>query len=355
MKRHHHVPFNAALLALLALPLSLATTAGQAAETSATYACESGNSLTVHRDDSKPSITIDYLDRAFVLFPFGNEGRFSSEAGLSPDRGLQFASDGTTATLSEMIMDHTAPGPTVIETCTIDASGAAALPAEGSLPVGTWTLTTLNGAPGAVGVDTRITFGADGSVGGNGGCNTFGGAATVTATGISIPNVFSTMMMCEGDQSTQEHGFLSAIEQTASFKVDGETLSLFDAAGKELAVLAAEVAADTALPVGTWKLSTIAGLPSAADVETRLTIEADGSVHGNGGCNNVGGQAILTEAGLSIPNMFATMMMCEDAKNAQEHAFLAAVDATAKHRIIEGKLFFYDEADKELLGFTAAP
>ena len=254
MKRYCRGETIRLAIAGLGIPMVLAfganpVWAAQASEPqSLTYQCESGNSIIVYPDDSDPAaptVRLEYLGRAFDLYQVASSpGRFATEAGLQPDHGLQWSSDGDKATLSEMLMDHTAPGPTAIETCTRNA--ATALTAEGAiadttLPLGAWRLVTLHGAAAAEDVKTTISFDPDGRVSGNGGCNTFGGQATLTPTGIVIPDVFSTMMACGDDSNQQEHAFLGVLERTASHHATSGELFFYDKAGELLAsfVLAA--------------------------------------------------------------------------------------------------------------------
>lgn len=88
----------------------------------ATYHCESGATVTVrydNRDAAAPRASLDYKGRTFDMYSVvsASGARYATEQGLEPDKGLQWWSKGNEATLSEMIMDHTAPEPTVIETC----------------------------------------------------------------------------------------------------------------------------------------------------------------------------------------------------------------------------------------------
>jgi membrane-bound inhibitor of C-type lysozyme len=89
----------------------------------AIYHCESGATVTVRYDNSDPAsprARLDYKGRTFDMYSVvsASGARYATEQGLEPDKGLQWWSKGNEATLSEMIMDHTAPEPTVIETCT---------------------------------------------------------------------------------------------------------------------------------------------------------------------------------------------------------------------------------------------
>jgi heat shock protein HslJ len=86
--------------------------------------------------------------------------------------------------------------------------------------VGTsWQLTSLDSAPVAAGVTSTLVISSD-SIGGNGGCNTYGGDLAETPDGIDITNVFSTMMACDGLE--QEQAFFAALEAADAFAiVDG--------------------------------------------------------------------------------------------------------------------------------------
>ncbi len=89
-----------------------------------------------------------------------------------------------------------------------DGDGVAAL-------IGTsWRLTQLDSATVAPNVASTLVISAD-SIGGNGGCNTYGGKLEDTPNGIDISEVFSTMMACEGLE--QEQAFFAALEAADSF------------------------------------------------------------------------------------------------------------------------------------------
>ena len=98
----------------------------------------------------------------------------------------------------------------------------------------TWQLTALDGTPVAAGVTSTLIISAD-SIGGNGGCNTYGGNLAATPTGIDISQVFSTMMACDG--LAHEQAFFAALEATDGFAIVDGNLQLLegDAVVAELA------------------------------------------------------------------------------------------------------------------------
>ncbi len=110
-----------------------------------------------------------------------------------------------------------------------------ALPLEGTA----WTLTTIakpdTQAVSSTIAGTRVTAQFDaGTVSGSGGCNTYHGTYEASGTSLTFGPLAATRKMCEQDVSTQEQGYLAALDATASFTIDGDQLSLSDDAGQML-------------------------------------------------------------------------------------------------------------------------
>lgn len=106
-------------------------------------------------------------------------------------------------------------------------------PLEGSA----WNLTMLEGAEASQDVTTTLTFGQEDDIGGNGGCNVFGGSVDFAQSGaIDIFDVFSTLMACEDSRMRQERAFFDALESATRFTLENETLTLADETGTVLAV-----------------------------------------------------------------------------------------------------------------------
>jgi len=104
----------------------------------------------------------------------------------------------------------------------------------GEALAGDWSVTSFftgTALSSPVGADLTATF-ADGTVGGDGGCNTFHGPAKVGGTTIAIGPLASTMRACEDDAvTTQEQQYLHALELAKRFEVSGTRLTLFRADG----------------------------------------------------------------------------------------------------------------------------
>lgn len=87
------------------------------------YACADDRRIDARYDNSDPARSTARLvidGRRFDLYHVisGSGARYATENGLQPDHGLQWWTKGHEATLSEMLMDHTAGGPVELTTCT---------------------------------------------------------------------------------------------------------------------------------------------------------------------------------------------------------------------------------------------
>lgn len=107
---------------------------------------------------------------------------------------------------------------------------------------GQWKLVSHGSAsvqtPAAPDVDTSIEFGSDGQMNGNVGCNGFGGEFKVDGDTIKLGPVMSTMMFCEGPVGDQEIATIAVFQGSATFVLDGGTLTITSADGNSVIVLA---------------------------------------------------------------------------------------------------------------------
>lgn len=107
---------------------------------------------------------------------------------------------------------------------------------------GQWELVSHGSAssqtPAAPGVDTSIEFGSDGNLSGNVGCNGFGGDYKVDGDTITFGPIMSTLMFCEGPVGEQETTTLAVFAESATFVLDGNTLTITSADGGSVIVLA---------------------------------------------------------------------------------------------------------------------
>ncbi|MBI4730863.1 MAG: META domain-containing protein [Chloroflexi bacterium] len=98
-----------------------------------------------------------------------------------------------------------------------------------------WVLTHLNGQPVLDGSPPTIRF-ENGQASGNASCNSFGGDYTQRGDKLTFEALMSTLMACFPEEiMQQEQAYLSALASTASYQLEGDRLTLFDADGNVLA------------------------------------------------------------------------------------------------------------------------
>lgn len=118
-------------------------------------------------------------------------------------------------------------------------SGDDLPPVAAPSPVGGWRLASLGGkdVPGAIA--TTLEIAEDGKVSGRGGCNGFGGHATIQGRVIRLSRIVSTMMACAPDAMAQEQRFLKALERVHRWSIERNSgrLILLDRGGRPLMTL----------------------------------------------------------------------------------------------------------------------
>lgn len=113
-----------------------------------------------------------------------------------------------------------------------------ALPAmaQSSLAGTSWRFIEVAGTP--VGVATQISFGNDGNVSGNSGCNSFHGRYGGDGSGLTFSNMGWTRMLCpDAPTMSVETAIQSALAGTRSFTIVERTLHILGADGAILARL----------------------------------------------------------------------------------------------------------------------
>lgn len=103
----------------------------------------------------------------------------------------------------------------------------------GSLAGSEWRLDTLRGTP--VPVEAWLAFESDTRVGGNSGCNGFGGSYTYQAPEISFGQIAGTMMGCAEPRMQVEQAFHAALRDARRAGTSESRLVLIGADGTSLA------------------------------------------------------------------------------------------------------------------------
>jgi heat shock protein HslJ len=95
---------------------------------------------------------------------------------------------------------------------------------------GAWKLTAYGpvNAPAAAveEAEAGLTFNEDGTVTGNSGCNGLGGTYTVEGDQVTFSEIVSTLMACEDPRMAQEAAVHQVLTDTATYKIEGNTLTL---------------------------------------------------------------------------------------------------------------------------------
>lgn len=121
-----------------------------------------------------------------------------------------------------------------------DSQGSVLLvytPGLDSIEGTSWQATSINNGKGGVESNAATeavtaTFGTDRTLNGNGGCNTYSSPYTLTGSdGLAIGPVASTRKVCDDAANTVEQQYMAALEATATYQIDGTTLTLRDADG----------------------------------------------------------------------------------------------------------------------------
>lgn len=104
-------------------------------------------------------------------------------------------------------------------------------------------------------------------------------------------------------------------------------------------------------PTGNWLAEDIDGGGVIDDLQSGLNIAADGAVSGTGGCNRIGGQAVIEGDKIAFGSMFSTNMACAPAAMDQEGKFLNALGRVTSFRLDEarGKLVLVDASGADIV------
>ena len=102
----------------------------------------------------------------------------------------------------------------------------------------TFGLTDLNGAPILADTTLTITFNADGTLGGSGGCNNFNGRYTANSGQITISEVTQTNIFCAAPPGVmeQESAYINALRAASAYEFPDQSTQLIvrNAAGQEI-------------------------------------------------------------------------------------------------------------------------
>jgi len=232
---------------------------------------------------------------------------------------------------------------------------------------GSWTLQdwSLDGTAATAPEDPTafVTFGADGALSGDTGCNRFGGSYEVVESAdggpstLSITPGASTRRACTDEAaSSQEQALLSLLPLVRSAQLDGAVLRLDDADGATLLTLAA---GPDGLAGTSWQVTAVnngvGGLESS-ELTGALTADFDAtSISGSGGCNTFGAEYSAADGSISISAVTSTEIGCETDVATLESQYLEALRRSTVVELEPGSLTLRDDTGAAQVTFRPRP
>lgn len=188
---------------------------------------------------------------------------------------------------------------------------------------------TENGQPKSLVQGTRIllNFSADGTkIGANAGCNHMGGDARVDNGRLFVGDMASTMMGCDGGRNEQDAWVAKLLMDKPTIQLTGAEL-VIKSATAEVRLVDRKVADPDRPLAGTlWTVESLIDGQVASSIPlgavAHFTINPDGALRGNTGCNQMGGTVVVTSTTLRFSGVFTTKMACEPDRMRLEQAVL---------------------------------
>jgi heat shock protein HslJ len=98
-----------------------------------------------------------------------------------------------------------------------------------------------------------------------------------------------------------------------------------------------------------WRVQSIGGVSVGADSRASITIAADGTLGGSGGCNRLMGRAGIKGEAITFAPIATTRMACAPDIMQQERKLLDALQATRSYRLEGTALTLRDASGRELV------
>lgn len=216
-----------------------------------------------------------------------------------------------------------------------------------------WNVIELDGEPVTGDAVGTLDF-EDGRVGGKSFCNSFGGTYEIDGDALILGELMQTLMACE--DMTLETAYTAALNEVATYRIDGGTLILTDAAGTDRVVLSP--AKPASLEGTLWTLTGLADGDAIASpvLGSEVTAEfAEGTLSGSAGCNRYTASYTREGTALTLGPAGATKMACLDPAGVmeQEQAFLAALETVASYATKCASLTLFDADGAVVMTFQA--
>jgi len=222
----------------------------------------------------------------------------------------------------------------VLIACLALACTPASDNANGGLVNTSWSVTTINGV--AVRPDARptMTFAQDGTVAGSASCNQYSGPFRTDGDRISLGDIASTMMMCQGEVGAQETAFLGALQAAQTWRLTPAGELEIGGVGSIVAgpgIAEGPPPPDPAEWLGgtSWDLVEMGTTADFAQIVPTIEFGADGGVSGFAACNTFSGTFTIDGPTVALGPLATTKMACERPASAVEAEYLGALSGVA--------------------------
>jgi heat shock protein HslJ len=258
----------------------------------------------------------------------------------------------------------------LVSACSTGGSGSdddattSPSPTPATLIDTSWRLTQVGDDVAAVpdAIKATLSFsGADAEradiASGSTGCNRFSGPYTLGAgDALSFGALAATQRACSPAINAVEGAYLTALDTTDAYTLDGDTLTLL-AGGREVAVLTRQTSPSLVGP--TWQATAInngkeAVVSVVSGTRPTAAFDDDGRITGDTGCNTFNGSyEIDGEGAIGIGPLASTKKACADEQaSAQEAAYLAALQQATVYRFVDGTLELRNDDGALQVSFT---
>ena len=168
------------------------------------------------------------------------------------------------------------------------------------------------------------------------------------------------MMMCAQPVMEQEQQYLAAIQQAATYNIQGTRLELRSADGALQASYTHQPAGASALVGPTWLMTAYnngkqAVVSGVADTEVTAVFGADGQLSGSAGCNRYNAPYTVDGDKITIGAPATTRMMCPQPIMDQEAQYLAAIQLAATYNVQGSRLDLRSAEDALQATYTQQP
>jgi heat shock protein HslJ len=217
--------------------------------------------------------------------------------------------------------------------------GAAPPPPAGpmrSVDGSAWTLAWVPGFELPAQPLATLSFEA-GRAAGTDACNRYSTAYTRNGSQLQFGDrAAATLMACAPEVMQVANAFGAVLYDTRSYRIEFDTLTLYNADGQPLARLKQQA---NQLAGTRWQVTAVnngrqAVVGVLSDTTLTMVFGSDGKLSGSAGCNNFNAVYRADGAALRIEAPAATRMMCAqpEGRMAQEAQFLAALASATQAR-----------------------